>query len=226
MTQDTSSNNSHNAEKPSFEKRPQAIEQDSFRQIRELTDLSNLSQDQQQVVMRVVHSLGLPDVAEQVRFSAKATQAGREALARNCAILCDVEMVKQGVTKRMIEREPLCFLNDPRTSELAKEQSETRSMAALSLWQSSLAGSVVLIGNAPTALFRLLEMIEQGAPKPALIIGMPVGFVGAAESKDALWKAHEKLNIECITLLGRMGGSAVTSASCNALLRCNLGEYY
>ncbi len=226
MTQDTSSNNSHNAEKPSFEKRPQAIEQDSFRQIRELTDLSNLGQDQQQVVMRVVHSLGLPDVAELVRFSTKATQAGREALAKNCPILCDVEMVKQGVTKRMIEREPLCFLNDPRTSELAKEQGETRSMAALSLWQNSLSGSVVLIGNAPTALFRLLEMIEQGAPKPALIIGMPVGFVGAAESKDALWEAHEKLNIECITLLGRMGGSAVTSASCNALLRCNLGEYY
>ncbi|MBU1465744.1 MAG: precorrin-8X methylmutase, partial [Gammaproteobacteria bacterium] len=102
-----------------YENNPQAIENDSFRQIRELTDLSSLSQDQQQVVMRVVHSLGLPDVAEQVRFSANATQAGREALANNCAILCDVEMVKQGVTKRMIAREPLCFLNDPRTAELA-----------------------------------------------------------------------------------------------------------
>ncbi|MGO2235775.1 MAG: precorrin-8X methylmutase [Marinomonas sp.] len=209
-----------------YENNPQAIEQDSFRQIRELTDLSGLSQDQQQVVMRVVHSLGLPDVAEQVRFSVNATQAGRAALANNGAILCDVEMVKQGVTKRMITQEPLCFLNDPRTAELAKSKGETRSMAALSLWQEALAGSVVLIGNAPTALFRLLEMIEQGAPKPALIIGMPVGFVGAAESKEALWEAHEKLGIECITLLGRMGGSAVTSASCNALLRCNIGEYY
>ena len=209
-----------------YENNPQAIESDSFRQIRELTDLSGLSQDQQQVVMRVVHSLGLPDVAQQVRFSANATQAGREALASHCAILCDVEMVKQGVTKRMINREPLCFLNDSRTAELAKSKGETRSMAALSLWQDDLAGSVVLIGNAPTALFRLLEMIEQGAPKPALIIGMPVGFVGAAESKDALWQAHKILGIECITLLGRMGGSAVTSASCNALLRCNLGEYY
>ena len=214
------------SDKYQYENNPQAIEHDSFRQIRELTDLSNLNQDQQQVTMRVVHSLGLPDVATQVRFSANATQAGREALAKNCAILCDVEMVKQGVTKRMIEREPLCFLNDPRTAELAKSNGETRSMAALSLWQDNLAGSVVLIGNAPTALFRLLEMIEHGAPKPALIIGMPVGFVGAAESKDALWQVHEKLGIECITLLGRMGGSAVTSASCNALLRCNLGEYY
>lgn len=209
-----------------YENNPQAIEQDSFRQIRALTDLSAWNQDQQQVVMRIVHSLGLPDVASQVRFSAHATQAGREALANNGAILCDVEMVKQGVTKRMITKEPLCFLNDTRTANLAKQQGETRSMAALNLWQNDLAGSVVLIGNAPTALFRLLEMIEQGAPKPALIIGMPVGFVGAAESKDALWQAHKELGVECITLLGRMGGSAVTSASCNALLRCNLGEYY
>ncbi|GAA0832036.1 precorrin-8X methylmutase [Marinomonas arenicola] len=209
-----------------YEQNPQAIEQDSFRQIRALTDLSALTQDQQQVVMRIVHSLGLPDVANSVRFSANATQAGREALANNGAILCDVEMVKQGVTKRMIEREPLCFLNDPTVAMLAKNRSETRSMAALSLWTDSLEGSVVLIGNAPTALFRLLEMIEQGAPKPALIIGMPVGFVGAAESKQALWDAHQTLGVECITLLGRMGGSAVTSASCNALLRCNLGEYY
>ncbi|MEL0614177.1 MAG: precorrin-8X methylmutase [Marinomonas sp.] len=209
-----------------YEQNPQAIEQDSFRQIRALTDLSALTQDQQQVVMRIVHSLGLPDVASSVRFSANATQAGREALANNGAILCDVEMVKQGVTKRMIEREPLCFLNDPTVAMLAKNRSETRSMAALSLWTDSLEGSVVLIGNAPTALFRLLEMIEQGAPKPALIIGMPVGFVGAAESKQALWDAHQTLGVECITLLGRMGGSAVTSASCNALLRCNLGEYY
>lgn len=209
-----------------YENNPQAIEQDSFRQIRAVTDLSAWSQDQQQVVMRIVHSLGLPDVAAQVRFSANATQAGRDALANHKAILCDVEMVKQGVTKRMIERDPLCYLNDVRTADLAKKHGETRSMAALTLWQNDLAGSVVLIGNAPTALFRLLEMIEQGAPKPALIIGMPVGFVGAAESKDALWQAHETLGVECITLLGRMGGSAVTSASCNALLRCNIGEYY
>ena len=213
-------------EQQHYEHNPQAIEHESFRQIRELTDLSKLSKDQQQVAMRIVHSLGLPDVAEFVRFSANATQSGREALANQNAILCDVEMVKQGVTKRMIEHEPLCFLNDPQVAILAKKQGETRSMAALSLWTNSLEGSIVLIGNAPTALFRLLEMIEQGAPKPALIIGMPVGFVGAAESKDALWQAHKALGIECITLLGRMGGSAVTSASCNALLRCNVGEYY
>ena len=209
-----------------YEPSPQGIENESFRQIRALTQLDHLSTDAQQVVMRVVHSLGLPDVAQQVRFSDQACARGREALAHQRPILCDVEMVKQGVTKRMIEREPLCYLNDPRTAQLAHAQGETRSMAALSLWQEQLEGSVVLIGNAPTALFRLLEMIHAGAPKPALIIGMPVGFVGAAESKQALWDDHQALGVECITLLGRMGGSAVTSASCNALLRCNIGEYY
>jgi len=205
---------------------PQAIEQESFRQIRELTKLDGLSREQQQVVMRIVHSVGISEVAQQVRFSDKACEQGLAALSEHAAILCDVEMVKQGVTKRMISREPLCYLNDPRTAQYAKDSGETRSMAALQLWQDELAGSVVIIGNAPTALFRLLEMIEQGAPKPALIIGMPVGFVGAAESKQALWDVHQRLGIECITLLGRMGGSAVSSATCNALLRCLKGEWY
>ena len=205
---------------------PQTIEAESFAQIRKLTNLEGLSREQQQVVMRVVHSVGIPEVAEQVRFSNNACESGLAALAANAPILCDVEMVKQGVTKRMVKTELLCFLNDPRTVEIAKTSGETRSMAALQLWQEHLEGSVVIIGNAPTALFRLLEMIEQGSTKPALIIGMPVGFVGAAESKQALWDAHEQLGIECITLLGRMGGSAVSAASCNALLRCNRGEWY
>lgn len=205
---------------------PVAIEQQSFIQIRELTDLAGLDRAQQQVAMRIIHSLGMPEIAQQVRFSTNACEAGRAALAADCPILCDVEMVKQGVTKRMINQLPLCYLNDPRTAELAKSSGETRSMAALALWREQLDGAVVLIGNAPTALFRLLEMIEQGGPKPALIVGMPVGFVGAAESKQALWDCHEALGIECITLLGRAGGSAVTAASCNALLRCNRGEWY
>ena len=209
-----------------YESDPVAIEKDSFRQIRELTDLSMFDQQQQQVVMRIVHSLGMPTLAQQVRFSRQACQAGMQALAKQVNILCDVEMVKQGITKRMIQQAPLCYLNDPRTVEYAKAQGETRSMAALQCWRSQLAGSVVVIGNAPTALFRLLEMIDNGAPKPALIIGMPVGFVGAAESKQALWDDHQRLGIECITLLGREGGSAVSSASCNALLRCNINEYY
>lgn len=205
---------------------PQSIEQESFKQIRKLCALDGFDREQQQVVMRIVHSLGLPHLVEQVRFSANACSAGMQALKNNAAILCDVEMVKQGITKRMIDKEPLCFLNDARTVENAKASGETRSMAALALWQEQLAGSVVVIGNAPTALYRLLEMIESGAEKPALIIGMPVGFVGAAESKQALWDVHQSLGIECITLLGREGGSAVSAASCNALLRCNRAEYY
>jgi precorrin-8X/cobalt-precorrin-8 methylmutase len=206
---------------------PVGIERESFRQIRQLTDLSAFSREEQQVVMRIVHSVGMPEIASQVRFSANACQSGLAALSNNeHRILCDVEMVKQGITKRMIDREPLCFLNHSETQSLAKERGETRSMAALELWRPRLKGSVVLIGNAPTALFRLLEMIHQGADRPALIIGMPVGFVGAEESKAALWQSHQDLEIECITLLGRQGGSAVTSASCNALLRCLRGEFY
>ena len=210
---------------------PKAIEKNSFKMIRQLTDLNGLNQSQQQVVMRIVHSVGMPEVAEKVKFSANACAAGQAALAAGHSILCDVEMVKQGITKRMIQRPPLCFLNDPKTVELAKASGETRSMAALKLWGDDLAGSIVVIGNAPTALFRLLEMIEQNGGKdsknkPALIIGMPVGFIGAAESKQALWDVHERLGIECITLLGNQGGSAVSSATCNALLRCNIGEIY
>ncbi|EPJ52445.1 MAG: precorrin-8X methylmutase [Osedax symbiont Rs2] len=207
-------------------KDPREIEKQSFQQIRALTDLSSLSKQQQQVVMRVVHSVGIPQVADQVRFSENACSAGMAALQRQCAILCDVEMVKQGLTKRMLEKQPLCFLNQPEVADLAKQSGETRSMAALSLWQQHIQGSVVVIGNAPTALFRLLEMLAAGSEKPALIIAMPVGFVGAQESKQALWEMHRELGIECITLLGREGGSAVSAATCNALLRCINGEYY
>ncbi len=141
-------------------------------------------------------------------------------------MLCDVEMVKHGITKRMVQSEPLCFLNTPRTVALARQRGETRSMAALDLWQEHLADSIVLIANAPTALFRLLEMLAQGAPKPALIIGIPVGFVGATESKQALWDQHQTLGVECITVLGRQGGSAVTASVLNALLRYQRGECY
>ncbi len=214
---------------------PKAIEKNSFEMIRKLTKLDGLDQSQQQVVMRIVHSVGMPEVAGKVRFSAKACESGQAALAAGKAIFCDVEMVKQGITKRMIQQPPLCLLNDPRTVAQAKATGETRSMAALKYWGDQLAGSIVVIGNAPTALFRLLEMIEQenkkdgrkeSINKPALIIGMPVGFIGAAESKQALWDVHQGLGIECITLLGNQGGSAVSSATCNALLRCNIGEIY
>ncbi|MCP5163381.1 MAG: precorrin-8X methylmutase [Hahellaceae bacterium] len=209
-----------------YEINPVAIEQQSFKTIRQLTSLDDFSRAEQQVVMRIVHSLGLPEVAREVRFSAQACDAGMHALNRHAPLLCDVEMVRQGITKRMVADLPLCFLNESETAARARSAGETRSMAALQAWLPHLEGSIVLIGNAPTALFRLLEMLQQGAPRPALVIGMPVGFVGAAESKQALWEHHQSLGIECITLLGRQGGSAVTAATCNALLRCNRGEWY
>lgn len=205
---------------------PLAIEQQSFAQIRQVTDLSGLSEPQQQVVMRIVHSVGIPQIAAQVRFSANACQRAVDALEQRQAILCDVEMVRQGITKRMIAKPPLCFLNEPDVAAMAKSVGETRTMAALQFWAPYLNNAIVVIGNAPTALFRLLEMIADGAPKPALIVGMPVGFVGAAESKQALWDAHQSLGIECITLLGRQGGSAVSCATVNALLRYRVGEVY
>jgi precorrin-8X/cobalt-precorrin-8 methylmutase len=210
----------------SYETDPVKIEQESFRQIRTLTRLEGFSTQEQQVVMRLVHTCGEPAVAAQVRLSANAVIRGLAAIQAAGPILCDVEMVRHGLTRRMLKQEALCFLNDPAVPGLAKERGETRSMAALELWKPYLADSIVLIGNAPTALFRLLEMIDAGAPKPALIIGMPVGFVGAAESKQALWDHHQALGIECMTLLGRMGGSALVASAFNALLRVNLGELY
>lgn len=205
---------------------PTKIEQESFRQIRELVALDHLSLTEQQVAMRIVHSCGVPEIHQHIRFSSNACESALSALNHAAAILCDVEMVKHGITKRMLNRQPQCFLNDPRTPALAKTRGETRSMAALELWGEQLAGSIVLIANAPTALFRLLEMLRAGAPKPAVIIGIPVGFVGAAESKDALWAQHSELGVECITVLGRQGGSAITASVLNALLRVQRGEIY
>ncbi len=205
---------------------PAHIEQASFRQIRELIALDHLSAPEQQVALRIVHSCGVPEVMTQIRFSANACAAGLAALKQEAAILCDVEMVKHGITQRMIRRSPQCFLNDPQTVERAKARGETRSMAALDLWDEQLAGSIVLIANAPTALFRLLEKLQAGAARPALIIGIPVGFIGAAESKAALWAQQHELGVECITLLGRQGGSAITASVLNALLRYQRGEVY
>lgn len=176
--------------------------------------------------MRIVHSCGVPKISQSIRFSPNACTAGLAALEQQAPILCDVEMVRHGITRRMIQSEPLCFLNTPQAAALARQHGETRSMAALDLWHEHLAGSIVLIANAPTALFRLLEILEQGAAKPALIIGIPVGFVGAAESKQALWDQHQGLGVECITVLGRQGGSAITASALNALLRYQRGECY
>jgi precorrin-8X/cobalt-precorrin-8 methylmutase len=204
-------------------KDPHKIEEKSFALIRAATDLSGLDGNEQQLVMRLVHTSGNPDIAAQVRISAAAIDAGIAALDRDATVLCDVEMVKQGLTKRFLNAEPMCFLNHEKTAELARASGETRSMSALELWTPHLQDSIVIIGNAPTALFRLLEMVETGPVKPSLVIGMPVGFVGAPESKDYLWDHRADLGVECITLRGRVGGSALAAGAFNTLVRLKNG---
>ena len=202
---------------------PVAIEEQSFRLIRAHTDLTPFNDSQQQVVMRLVHTCGNPDVAGLVRFSARATEAGVDALSQRAPVLCDVEMVRHGLTRRYLESPVHCFLNHEDVAQRARERGETRSMTALDHWQPHMDGAIAIIGNAPTALFRLLEMMEDGAPRPALVIGMPVGFVGAPESKQHLWDRHGELGLECITLDGRVGGSALAAGTFNTLLRLQRG---
>ena len=205
---------------------PGAIERESFVRIRACTGLARFDREQAQVAMRIVHSSGEPQLVDKLQFSPDAVSAGLAALRANAALLCDTEMVSRGITRRLIDGPVHCFLNSPGVPELAKQRGETRTMAALDHWRPLLAGSVAVIGNAPTALFRLLEMLAAGAPQPALIVAMPVGFVGAAESKQALLAfAQRDGSAPMITLSGRPGGSALAASVINALARINRGIY-
>jgi precorrin-8X/cobalt-precorrin-8 methylmutase len=203
---------------------PDEIERQSFVQIRQLTDLSRFDADQQQVAMRLVHTAGDPDIVHDLQFSPGAVEAGLAALAQNADVLCDIEMVSHGVSKRYLRGQVRCFLNAPEVADRARQLGETRTMAAMTEWPLHMVGTIVAIGNAPTALFRLLELLDGGAPRPALIIGMPVGFINAAESKQALWEvAASEFQTPCITLLGRRGGSSLAAATLNALARMACG---
>jgi len=195
----------------------QAIYDRSFAIIRTEADLSRIPADLEKLAVRVAHASGIVDIVEDIVFSEGAGQAGRDALLNGAPILCDVRMVAEGITRSRLpaNNDVICTLNDPSVPELAKKIGNTRSAAALDLWLPHLEGSVVAIGNAPTALFRLFEMLDNGAPKPALIIGMPVGFVGAAESKDEL--AENSRGVPFVIVRGRRGGSAMTAAAVNAL---------
>lgn len=204
-------------------KDPLEIEEKSFEMIRAATDLSGFTELEQQVVMRLVHTCGNPEIAGDVRFSRNAVQTGIDALKNHCAVLCDVEMVKQGLTKRYLDNQPLCFLNNPDIPDIAKANEESRTMTALQLWAPHLGNSIAIIGNAPTALYRLMELIEQGCPKPDLIIGIPVGFVGAPESKQYLVDHHRDLGVEYISVAGRTGGSALAAGAFNTLVRLKRG---
>ena len=199
-----------------------AIYEKSFAIIRAEADLVRFSAEEADVAIRMIHACGLVEAAEHFVFSEGFVTAGRAALKAGAPILCDAEMVARGVTRTRLpaDNEVICTLRDARTPELAREIGNTRSAAALELWREHMEGAVIAIGNAPTALFYLLDMLRAGAPKPAAIIGMPVGFVGAMESKDAL--AESGLGIPFAIVRGRMGGSAMTAAAINALARAGL----
>ena len=195
----------------------QAIYRESFATIRAEADLSSIPADLEKLAVRVIHACGMVDVVADLAFSAGAGAAGRAALANGAPILCDAKMVAYGITRARLpaNNAVICTLDDPAVPGLAREMGNTRSAAALELWRPHLEGSVVAIGNAPTALFHLLDMIAAGAPRPALILGFPVGFVGAAESKAQL--AADSQGVPFVVVHGRRGGSAMAAAAVNAL---------
>jgi precorrin-8X/cobalt-precorrin-8 methylmutase len=199
-----------------------AIYERSFAIIRAEADLSRFSPAEADIAVRMIHACGQVEAAQHFVFSPDFAEAGRKALTAGAPILCDAEMVAHGVTRARLpaSNDVVCTLRDPRTATLAAKLGNTRSAAALELWRDRLAGAVVAIGNAPTALFHLLDMIDAGAPRPAAILGMPVGFVGAAESKDAL--AENPRGIPFAIVRGRMGGSAMTAAALNALAKAGI----
>ncbi len=187
----------------------------SFATIRAEADLAGLPPEVARVAVRMIHACGMVDLVRDIGYSPQVATVARKALLDGAPILCDAEMVASGITRKRLPagNEVVCTLRDPSVPARAAELGNTRSAAALDLWGDRLDGAVVAIGNAPTALFRLLEMIEAGAPRPAAVIGIPVGFIGAAESKDAL----AATDLEHLVVRGRRGGSAITAAAVNAL---------
>ncbi len=188
----------------------------SFAIIRTEADLSRFKDMEEKVVVRIIHACGMTDIASAVEMSPTFAESAIAALRRGAPILCDAKMVAHGITRSRLPNanNVVCTLDDPETARLATELGNTRSAAALELWRPHLEGAIVAIGNAPTSLFRLLEMLDEGTPKPAAIIGVPVGFVGAAESKEAL---AMQARVPFLIVRGRRGGSAMAVAAVNAL---------
>lgn len=200
-----------------YERDPAAIYAASFATVRGEARLERFSPDMERVAIRLIHACGMVEVADRLAFSKGAAEAGVKALEEGAPVLCDCEMVAAGIIRRNLPagNDVLVTLNDPSVPTRAKGISNTRSAAAVELWRDRIEGAVVAIGNAPTALFHLLELLDQGWPRPALILGFPVGFVGAAESKAEL--ARDSRGTQFIALRGRKGGSAIASAAVNAL---------
>lgn len=196
---------------------PQAIYARSFELVRAATDLSRVPDSLHDVAIRLVHACGMPDVVEDLDWRGDPAGAASAALRKGAPVLCDARMVLEGIIRSRlpVDNGVHCTLNDEGVEQRAKASRTTRSAAAVDLWLPRLAGAVVVIGNAPTALFRLLELLGEGAPRPAVILGFPVGFVGAAESKDAL--LAESFSVPVLALRGRRGGSALAAAAVNAM---------
>jgi len=188
----------------------------SFAIIRAESDLARFNAAEEPVAVRIIHACGMPEIARDIVMFAGFAERARQALKDGAPIFCDSKMVANGVTRARLPagNDVLCTLDDPSVPGIAKRLDNTRSAAALELWRDRLAGSVVAIGNAPTALFRLLEMLDEGAPSPAAVIGLPVGFVGAMESKEAL---AAQGGVPFLIVRGRKGGSAMAAAAINAL---------
>jgi precorrin-8X/cobalt-precorrin-8 methylmutase len=198
-----------------YEKDGAEIYRRSFATIRAEADLARFPEDVARVAVRMIHACGQVDLVRDIAFSPAVVQRARDALTAGAPVLCDAQMVASGITRRRLpkDNDVVCTLNDPRTPALAADLGTTRTAAALELWRDRLDGAVVAIGNAPTALFHLLEMIAAGAPRPAAVVGIPVGFIGAAESKEALAVS----DLEHLVVRGRRGGSAMTAAAVNAI---------
>ncbi|MGJ8587267.1 MAG: precorrin-8X methylmutase [Yoonia sp.] len=200
-----------------YEKDPSAIYAQSFATVRDEARLERFAPAMQPLITRLIHACGMIEAADRLAFSQGAADAGRAALAAGAPVLCDCEMVGAGIIRRYLpaDNEVIVTLNDPAVPALAQQVGNTRSAAAVELWRDRIEGAVVAIGNAPTALFHLLELLDAGWPKPAVILGFPVGFVGAAESKAEL--AANPRGCDYVALRGRRGGSAMASAAVNAL---------
>jgi precorrin-8X/cobalt-precorrin-8 methylmutase len=196
---------------------PAEITRRSFETVRTECDLSGLTPAQAELAVRLVHACGMTDILVDLAWGGAAAEAGAAALKSGAPVLCDARMVAEGITRVFLpsDNEILCSLQDEGVAERARGDGTTRSAAAVDLWRPHLEGAVVAIGNAPTALFRLIEILQDGAPKPAAILAFPVGFIGAAESKEALIEA--RLGVPYVTLRGRRGGSALAAAAVNAL---------
>ena len=195
---------------------PAQIYAQSFATVRAEADLARFPEDMATVVVRLIHACGMPEIAADIAYTQNAVSRARQALADGAPVFVDATMVGAGIIRnKLAGNEVICTLNDTGVADDAKAEDTTRSAAAIARWTPRLAGAVVAIGNAPTALFRLLDLIADGAPKPAVVLGFPVGFVGAAESKELL--AADQHGLDFITLKGRIGGSAIAAAAVNAL---------